>query len=282
VYDEEITMSWDITSTVRLNNGVEIPRLGLGVYQTPAGGTAEQAVTSALEVGYRHVDTAMIYGNEASVGRAVRANGIDRSEVFVTSKLWNSDHGYDRALKACEQSLQRLGLDHVDLYLIHWPVQDLRRDSWRALETLLEEGRCRAIGVSNYMPWHIEELLAHCSVKPAVNQIEFSPFLYQADLLDLCHRHHIRIEAYSPLTKGHRLDDPTLTEVAARHDRTVAQVLIRWALQHDTVVLPKSQRPERIAENADVFGFSLTDSEMRTLDALNEGFRTSWDPSKEP
>lgn len=275
-------MDLGIDSTVSLNNGVEIPRLGLGVYQTPTGGTTERAVAAAFEAGYRHVDTAMIYGNEVSVGGAVRSSGFPREEIFVTTKLWNADHGYDQAIAACGQSLKRLGLEYLDLYLIHWPVEGLRRESWRALEDLLADGTCRAIGVSNYMRWHLDELLGDCRVPPAVNQIEFSPFLYQKDLLEFCHANAIRIESYSPLTKARRLDEPLLAEIGDRYGKSPAQILIRWALQRDTVVLPKSERPERIRENAEVFDFQLGHEEMNVLDGLDEGYRTSWDPSSAP
>lgn len=272
-------MELSIQSTVRLNNGVEMPRLGLGVYQAPSGGPTSDAVLWAFANGYRHVDTAALYGNERDVGEAVRASGIPREEIFVTTKLWNDDHGYDAALRAFDESQSRLGLDVVDLYLIHWPVEGLRDESWRALEKLYRDGRCRAIGVSNYTIGHLDQLLARCEVKPVVNQVEFSPFLHQADLLGHCHRHGVRLEAYSPLTKGHRLRDATLLSVGDRHGKTPAQVLIRWALQRDTVVIPKSTDRDRIAENANVFDFELGDEEMATLDGLHEGLRTSWDPT---
>jgi diketogulonate reductase-like aldo/keto reductase len=275
-------MDLTIRSTIRLNNEVEIPRLGLGVYQTPAGSIAEQAVTAALDIGYRHVDTARIYDNEHSVGEAVCRGPVPREELFVTTKLWNADHGYDRAISACRRSLDALGLEYVDLYLIHWPVEGLRGDSWRALEALYEEGLCRSIGVSNYMIRHLEELLDSCRVVPAVNQVEFSPFLFQEALLEFCREAGIVIEAYSPLTKAQRLTDPRLVAIAERHQRTTAQILIRWALQHDMVVLPKSEHPARIQENAAVFDFELSAFDMQELDGLDEGLRTSWDPTDQP
>jgi diketogulonate reductase-like aldo/keto reductase len=271
----------DLTQTSRaeLNNGIEIPVLGLGVYGCPPGRPTQEAVAFALGCGYRHVDTAKIYRNEADVGEAVRASPLPREEVFITTKLWNDDHGYEAALRAFEGSLKTLGLEYIDLYLIHWPVKGLRAESWRALATLLERGRTRAIGVSNYTIRHLEELLAASPIPPAVNQVEFSPFLYQEELLDYCRRHGIQLEAYSPLTKGRRLGDPTLVEVARKHHRTPSQVLIRWALQHGLVVIPKSQRLEHIRENFSVFDFSLSPADMAQLDGLSEDYRTSWDPS---
>lgn len=277
-------MDLTIRSTIRLNNGIEIPRLGLGVYRAAAGPETRNAVLWALEAGYRHVDTAAIYGNEADVGRAIRESGIPREEVFVTTKLWNDDHGYDEALAAFDASLKRLGFDHVDLYLIHWPVSERRLESWRALERLYEEGRARAIGVSNYMVPHLEELLAHCNVVPAVNQIELSPWSWRSrqDVVELCRAHGIALEAYSPLTKGRKLGDPTLRSVAERVGRTPAQVLIRWALQQDLIVIPKSVHRERIRENANVFDYSLSPADMERLEALDEGLVTGWDPTRAP
>lgn len=275
-------MDLDLRSTLRLNDGVAIPRLGLGVFQAAAGSETRDAVAHALATGWRHVDTARVYRNEKDVGRAIADSGIPRAEVFLTTKLWNDDHGYDRAQRACRESLARLGLDYVDLYLIHWPVAERRRDSWRALAKLKADGLCRAVGVSNYTVRHLEELLGESSLVPAVNQVEMSPFLYQRDLIAFCATHGIVVEAYSPLTKGERLDHPTLAEVGRRHRKTPAQVLIRWALQHDLVVLPKSVRPARIDENAAVFDFALSAEDMATLDALDEGLRTSWDPTDAP
>jgi diketogulonate reductase-like aldo/keto reductase len=275
-------MQWSIRSTARLNNGVEIPRVGLGVFRAAAGEETRRAVASALEVGYRHIDTAMVYGNERDVGEALRSSGVPRGEVFITTKLWNSDQGYDAALRACDVSLRNLGLDYLDLYLIHWPLQKLRGDSWRALIRLYEEGHCRAIGVSNYTVRHLEELVVDSPVIPAVNQVEMSPFLVQGDLIQYCRTQGIQIEAYSPLTKGFRLGHPTLAGMAATYGKTAAQILIRWALQRDFVVLPKSTRRERIVENAQVFDFHLAPADMKALDGLHEGLRTSWDPTKAP
>ena len=274
-------MDMHIDSTIELNNGVSIPRLGLGMYQTPDGSAAHHAVSYALEVGYRHIDTAMMYGNEVSVGLAVRESGLPREEIFVTTKLWNDDHGYESAVTAFHRSLEALDLEYIDLYLIHWPVEGKRGDSWRALEKVYEEGLCRAIGVSNYMTWHLDELLASCRVRPAVNQVEFSPFLYLVDLLERCREEGIVLEAYSPLTKGKKLGDERLRAIAAELGRSPAQILIRWALQHDLVVIPKSDRPNHILSNIDVFDFSISTEQMEQLNDLNEDLRTSWDPSKQ-
>ncbi|TET90714.1 MAG: aldo/keto reductase [Methanomassiliicoccales archaeon] len=271
-----------IDTRVKLNNGAEMPIFGLGTFQAERGGETREAVLDAFDAGYRLVDTAAMYGNEEDVGRAVRECGIPREEIFVTTKLWNDDHGYDRAVAAFEESLEKLGLSYVDLYLIHFPVEGLRNESWRALETLQEEGKCKSIGVSNYMIWHLEELLKYSSTVPVINQVEFNPFLYQKDLLEFCHSHNIRLEAYSPLTKGHRLNDPNLAEIALNYSKTPAQILIRWVLQRDIIVIPKSSRKERIYENADVFDFEISHEDMKALDSLNEGLRTSWDPSTVP
>ncbi|OJH41872.1 aldo/keto reductase [Cystobacter ferrugineus] len=275
-------MELNLQSTVMLNNGVEIPRLGLGVYLAARGEETRQAVRSALVAGYRHIDTARVYANERDVGAAVRESGLPREDVFITTKLWNSDQGYDSALKACERSLKELGLEYVDLYLIHWPVPGRRLDSWRALETLLRDGRCRAIGVSNFMEHHLDELLARAQVVPAVNQVEQHPFLYQPSLLRHCADKGIAVEAYSPLTKGLRLTDPRVVEVARRHGRSAAQVLIRWCLQHDMIVIPKSTHAARIRENATVHDFALSPEDMRQLDGLNEDLYTGWDPREVP
>jgi diketogulonate reductase-like aldo/keto reductase len=271
-----------IDSKIRLGNGVEMPMLGLGTYQSRSGRETRDAALGALQVGYRHIDTASMYANEEDVGAAIKESGIPREEIFVTTKLWNSDHGYDTALAAFERSRRRLGLSYVDLYLIHWPVEDLRNETWRALEALLEEEKCRAIGVSNYMTRHLEELLEKSSTVPAVNQVEFSPYLYQEDLLEFCRKSNIQVESYSPLTKGRKLDDPKLVDMASKYSKSPAQILIRWALQHQIVVIPKSSKKERIVENAGVFDFAISPEDMRALDSFDQGLRTSWDPSTAP
>jgi diketogulonate reductase-like aldo/keto reductase len=268
-----------LQTRIKLNNGVQIPILGLGVFQAPIGDETQQAVLWALEAGYRHIDTAAIYANEADVGEAIKTSGIPREQIFVTTKLWNSEHGAKHARHAISSSLTRLGLDYVDLYLIHWPVQGLRTETWKALEGFVAEGKCRAIGVSNYMVHHLEELLSRSQVVPAVNQIEVSPFNYKKDLIRFCADKGIVVEAYSPLTQGQRFDHPAIVAAAAKYKRSPAQILIRWALQHDLVVLPKSVKKERIGENAAVFDFSIAPEDMEILDGLHEGLHTGWDPT---
>lgn len=265
-------------ATLTLDTGAKIPQVGLGVWQSPRGEVTRSAVKAALRLGYGHVDTARIYGNETEVGEAVRASGLPRADVFVTTKLWNNDQGYDSALRAFDASLQRLDMEYVDLYLIHWPVAGKRLDSWRALERIFADKRARAIGVSNFLVPHLEELLAHAKVIPAVDQIEVHPFLQQRETRAFCDEHGIVVEAYSPLTHGERLRDATITEVAKRVKRSNAQVLLRWGIQHGMVVLPKSVNEARIAENLAVFDFALDADAMAKLDALDEGAPTGWDP----
>jgi diketogulonate reductase-like aldo/keto reductase len=272
------------TTHTTLSNGVTMPTVGLGVFKAGAGEGTRGAVSAALDAGYRHVDTAAIYRNEAEVGEAVRAwcqtRGVAREEVFVTTKLWNDDHGYDAARRAFDASLERLGLGYVDQYLIHWPVPELRLESWRALERTYADGRARSIGVSNYMPHHLDELERACEVLPHVNQIELHPFLPQRDAVAWCRDRGVQTVAYSPLTKGRLLDDPRVLEVGARLGVTAAQVLLRWGLEQGHVVLPKSSNPGRIAQNIDVFGFALGEEARAALDALGEeGRRTAWDPT---
>ena len=275
-----------IASRVRLNQGPEIPWLGLGVFQSEPGAVTRDAVRFALEAGYRHVDTAAMYGNESDVGEAVRRSGVAREEVFVTTKLWYTEHGFESAWKAGRSSAERLGLGPIDLYLIHWPRANRpedRLDSWKALVRLRQEGVCRSIGVSNYTVRHLEELRSHSDVVPAVDQVEFHPFVFDPDLLAYCERHGIRLEAWSPLTRGRRLDHPTIQTIAAAHHRTPAQVLIRWGLEHGVVEIPKSVHRERIRENAQVFDFSLTPREVATLDGLRGGPRVGmWNPADIP
>ncbi|GAB4326250.1 MAG: aldo/keto reductase [Promethearchaeota archaeon] len=271
----------DLDSTIEINNCVAIPVLGLGTWMA-TGKAAERAVEWALQAGYRHVDTATIYGNEAEVGRAIakfcRESGVSRDEIFVTTKLWNDSHGRDAALRAIDRSLKALKLSQVDLYLIHWPVPGRRVETWHAMEEILGAEKARAIGVSNFMEHHLDELLPHAEVVPAVNQVEFSPFLYLRDLQKKCEDNGIVVEAYSPLTRGVKLGDPRLVEVANKYGKTPAQVLVRWGLQKGLVVIPKSTSEARIRENADVFDFNLSAEDVASLDALDEGFHAQTDP----
>jgi len=275
-------MSLSLGSRVTLNDGNKMPVLGLGMWQAGSGKETRKAVAYALQIGYRLFDTAKLYGNERDLGVAVRESGIPREEIFVTTKLWNNDHGYESALRAFEKSRRELGLESVDLYLIHWPVPGLRHESWKALLKIHDQGLARSIGVSNYTIRHLEELLPASPIPPAVNQVEFHPFLYQKELLEFCVRHTIQLEAYSPLTRGHRLNHPVITQVAAKYARTPAQVLIRWSLQHGLVVIPKSIRPDRIQENAAVFDFELKREDMERLDSLDESSRVAWNPEDLP
>ncbi|MGG1312758.1 MULTISPECIES: aldo/keto reductase [Cohnella] len=270
-------MKLAVDSTVELLNGVEMPRLGLGVWRTPAGEDTERAVRAALATGYRSIDTASLYGNEADVGRAIRSSGIPREQIFVTTKVWNTEQGYDRTLEAFENSLSRLGLDYVDLYLVHWPVKDKYKETYRALETLYEMGKVRAIGVSNFHIHHLEDLMGSCKIKPMVNQVELHPQLTQKPLLAFCNREGIQVESWRPLMQG-RLDAPLLKELADKYGKTPAQIVIRWHLQLGLVTIPKSVRAERIAENADVFDFRLSHEDMLRIDGMNEDKRYGQDP----
>jgi diketogulonate reductase-like aldo/keto reductase len=265
---------------VTLTGGVRMPLLGLGVYQSPPGRETRDAVRAAIEEGYRHVDTARVYGNERDVAAGIADAGVPRAELFVTTKLWNADHGHDAALRAFDASERRLGAA-PDLYLVHWPVPGLRRETWRALVRLLEEGRVRAIGVSNYTVRHLEELARESPVLPAVNQVELHPFLGQRELRAHCRAKGIQVEGYAPLVKAERgrIDHPVVVRIAKAHRKTPAQVLVRWSIEHEVVTIPKSTRRERIAENAAVFDFALSQDERAALDALDEGYRTSWDPT---
>ncbi|MGZ8488980.1 MAG: aldo/keto reductase [Candidatus Binatia bacterium] len=284
-------MEFTIDSKIKLNDDYAIPRLGLGVWLISSGKSCESAVRAALDAGYRHIDTAAFYGNEESVGKAVRDSGIPRGEIYLTTKLWNSDHGNPE--RALERSLGKLKMDYVDLYLIHYPVPERLR-SWRVLEGLRAGGKARSIGVSNFTIGHLTELLANSETVPAVNQVELHPYLSQRELLDFCHKKNIVIEAYSPLTHGERLNDAKLVAMARKYatvnskssqstgGKSTAQILIRWALQHDVVVIPKSAKRERIIEDADVFDFAISAEDMRTLDGFNENLRTCWDPTHAP
>ncbi|MER5437634.1 aldo/keto reductase [Streptomyces sp. NPDC002790] len=267
--------------TVTLNNGVEIPQLGFGVFQVPDDETTA-AVTAALEAGYRSIDTAAIYGNETGVGRALATSGIAREDLFITTKLWNADQGYDATLAAFEASLAKLGLDHVDLYLIHWPTpeRDLYRETWKAIEKLVADGRIRAAGVSNFQPAHIERLLEDTRLVPAVNQVELHPGLQQSELRAVHADLGIATEAWSPLAQGAVLGDEAITTIAARHGKSPAQVVLRWHLQLGNVVIPKSVTPARIRENLDVFDFTLTDDELASIATLDRDLRTGPHPDE--
>lgn len=264
---------------IRLNNDVRMPQLGFGVFQVPPDDTA-QAVASALRSGYRSLDTAAAYGNEAGVAEGIRAAGVAREDLFITTKLWNSEHGYDAAQRAFDASLQKLETDYVDLYLIHWPVpeQDRYVDTWKALEKLYADGRTRAIGVSNFHPAHLRRLFGESDTVPAVNQVELHPRLPQAELRSLHAEHNIATEAWSPLAQGGMLAESTLTNLASKYGKTAAQVVLRWHLQLGNVVIPKSVTPERIAENFDVFDFELADDDMAAIGDLDNGGRIGPDP----
>ena len=262
----------NLKSTVKLNNGIEMPVFGLGTWALN-GRRGYQAILWALEAGYRLLDTAEGYGNEKRVGLAIKDSGIPREEIFITTKVFTTSQGFENTLKAFEESLGRLNVLYIDLYLIHEPVSNLRLDTWKALEKLLDLGKTRAVGVSNYTIRHLTEQLDHFSIIPAVNQVEFSPFLYQKDLLDFCKSHDIVLEGYSPLTKANKLNSQTLIEIGKKYGKSPAQILIRWGLQHEVLQIPRSGNKDHIYENADAFDFQITDDDMRTLDSLNEDFR---------
>ncbi|MFM9373674.1 aldo/keto reductase [Streptomyces sp. Da 82-17] len=267
--------------TVTLNNGVEIPQLGFGVFQVPDEETTA-AVSSALEAGYRSIDTAAIYGNEAGVGKALATSGVAREDLFVTTKLWNADQGYDSTLRAFDDSLAKLGLDYVDMYLIHWPTpaRDLYKDTWKAIEKLVADGRVRTAGVSNFQPDHLKRLIDGAELVPAVNQVELHPGLQQSELRAVHAELGIATEAWSPLAQGAVLKDEAITTVADRHGKSPAQVVLRWHLQLGNIVIPKSVTPERIQQNLDVFDFTLTDDEMAAIAGLDRDLRTGPHPDQ--
>ncbi len=266
--------------TVTLASGVTMPQLGFGLWQVPAE-EAERAVTTALEAGYRSLDTAALYGNEEGVGAAVAKSGLPRDELFITTKVWNSDHGFDRTLRAFDTSIAKLGLDVLDLYLVHWPVpsRDLYVETWRALEQLYRDGRVRAIGVSNFTPSHLRRLFVECEVRPVLNQVELHPWFPQDELRAFHAEHHVVTEAYSPLGQGRGvLEEPVLAEIGRAHGVGPAQVVLRWHLQLGNVTIPKSVTPERIRSNLDVFGFELSTGEMGQVSGLDRGARLAPDP----
>ncbi len=271
-----------IGSCVELNNGIRMPALGLGVFKVEEGQELVQAIKSAVTMGYRSIDTAAIYGNEAGVGQAVRElieEGIvTRDELFITSKVWNADLGYEETLAAYEQSLVRLGLERLDLYLIHWPVPGKYKEAWRPLEKLYTDGRVRAIGVSNFQIHHLEDLLEAAKVIPVINQVELHPKLTQYALQQFCVDHHIQLESWSPLMQGQLLEHPVLRELAEQHGKQVAQIILRWNVQRGIVTIPKSIHAERIADNAAIFDFVLTEQQMKQINDLNENIRVGPDP----
>lgn len=273
-------MGLNLETRLPMPHGGSIPIFGLGTWAMK-GKKAVAAIRTALDLGVRLIDTASMYGNEREVGEAVRASGVPREDVFVTSKVWNSEQGHAPTLRACAESLERLEMDYLDLYLIHSPSGRHRQETWRAMLELLDAGKARAVGVSNYGVRHLDEV-AGGRVVPAVDQIELSPFLQPRAIVDACRARGIVVEAYSPLTRGERLDDGTVAGIAAKHGRTPAQVLLRWGLQHGFVEIPKSSDPARIRENADVFDFSLAADEMAALDGLGEDLHVSWDPTDAP
>lgn len=271
----------------QLNNGIFIPSVGFGTWQTPDGETAVSAVKAALEAGYRHIDTAAIYRNEESVGQAIRESGIDRSEIFVTSKVWNKCRGYDNTMSAFERSLSKLGLDYLDLYLIHWPAspskfdnwKELNLGTWKAMTELYKAGKIKAIGVSNFLPHHLEPLM-ESEIVPMVDQIEFHPGYMQKEAVEYCKANGIAVEAWSPLGTGKMLSNETLMRIADKYERSVAQICIRWCLQNGTIPLPKSVTPSRIKENLNVFDFIISDEDMAVIDSMEYCGGSGFHPDK--
>jgi methylglyoxal/glyoxal reductase len=269
----------DIQGTVELKNGIPMPYFGLGVFQVQDGVEVQQAVKYALSVGYRHIDTASLYGNEHGVGQEIKESDVPRKEIFVTSKVWNSDQGYTNTLRAFDVSMKLLQFEYIDLYLIHWPVKGKFIETWRALEQLYAEGRVRAIGVSNFLLPHLEDLLAQCKVVPMVNQMEFHPRLVQQSLIDFCRRHAIQYEAWSPLMQGKIINMKELYPLAENYKKDIAQLVLRWNLQKGVVTIPKSIRRERIYSNAQIFDFEITPEDMKIIDLLDKNERLGADPN---
>jgi diketogulonate reductase-like aldo/keto reductase len=271
-------MTTHISATTTLNNGVKMPWLGLGVWKVQEGSEVVDAVKHAIAAGYRSIDTAAAYGNEEGVGQGIKESGVPREELFITTKLWNADQGYESTLQAFEVSLSKLNLEYLDLYLIHWPVKGKYIETWRALRKLYEEGKVRAIGVSNFQIHHLEDILKESEIVPAVNQVEYHPRLSQKPLLDFCKNKGIQLEAWSPLMQGQLLDHPVLTDLASKHGKSVAQIILRWDLQNGVVTIPKSIKEHRIVENAGIFDFELSAEDAAAIDALNEDRRVGPDP----
>ncbi|WP_421802151.1 aldo/keto reductase [Flagellimonas sp.] len=268
----------DLQGSFELHNGVQMPYFGLGVYLSKDGSEVINAVKEALNHGYRHIDTAAIYNNEEGVGKGVQESNVDRKDIFLVSKVWNTDQGYDATLKAFDASLERLGTDYLDLYLIHWPKGELSKETWRALEKLYKEKRVRAIGVSNFLQHHLEDLLTSAEIVPMVNQMEFHPYLVQQDLIDFCKSKGIQYEAWSPLMQGNIFDLDIMKNLASKYNKTIAQVVLRWDLQKGVVTIPKSSKKERIIANSDLFDFELSEEDVQLLDGLDNGKRFGPDP----
>lgn len=271
-------MATTIEDTYRLSNGVEMPIIGLGVYKVEEGDQMKAAVLSALEAGYRHIDTASFYGNEKGVGEAIKASGLPREELFITTKVWNDDLGFEETLKAFDDSLENLGLDYLDLYLIHWPIEGKYTEAWRAFEKLYDEGRVKAIGVSNFHQQHLEDIFAMCRVKPMVNQLEYHPYLAQSEMRAYCEAQDIRLEAWAPLNRGGVFEEAVIQELAEKHDKTPAQIILRWDVQNGVSTIPKSATPSRIAENIDIFDFEISDEDMKRIDDLDRNQRIGKNP----
>ncbi len=271
-------MPSNLKDTTTLNNGVKMPWMGLGVFKVTEGEEVIQSVKAAIKNGYISIDTAAIYGNEEGVGQAIKESGVPREELFITTKLWNSEQGYESTLAAFETSMNKLGLDYLDLYLIHWPGKDKYKETWKAFEKLYKDGRVRAIGVSNFLVHHLEDLLSSAEIKPMVNQVEFHPHLTQKELLAFCKNEGIQLEAWSPLKQGQLLSEPVLEDLAHKYNKSVAQVILRWDLQHGVVTIPKSIKEHRIIENANIFDFELSAEDMDKIDGLNQDSRAGSHP----
>lgn len=275
-------MTQHVQSKTRLNNGIEMPWLGLGVFKVEEGSELVEAVKAAVKHGYRSIDTAAVYANETSVGQGIREaladSGLKREDLFVTSKVWNADLGYESTIAAYETSLKKLGLDYLDLYLIHWPVAGKYKEAWRAMEQLYKDGRVKSIGVSNFQVHHLEDLMKDAEIVPVINQVEFHPMLTQKELRDFTKQHNIQLEAWSPLMQGELLNHPLLKELADKYGKSIAQVILRWDLQHGVVTIPKSTKEHRIVENASLFDFELSQEDMDQIDGLNENRRVGPDP----
>ena len=268
----------NLKSTITMNNGIKIPRLGFGVYRAAQGDETKNAVLNALEVGYRHIDTASAYGNEESVGEAIKESGLKREEIFLTTKLFNSDMRAHRQMDAFKESLDRLKVDYVDLYLIHWPVPGVYLESWKVLEEIYNKGLAKAIGVSNFLQHHLDDVIAHGSIVPAANQVEFSPLWQDNLLIQYCREKNIAFEAWGPLAAGELIGDRTTGDIGAKYGKTGSQVILRWMLQKNISVFPKTVHKSRMIENADIFDFELSDEDMAIIDNMNRHRRTGPDP----